>query len=1006
MLMLRRRWLLHGCLAALLTLAAAAQTALRGLPFIRTYALDDIGNVPRGLRLGFDRFGRVAVMYDGIYTVLNDAVWVDRINFASAANVRMTSIRFAAGHYYYGSRGSWGMVEIAADGTFNPVPLVPADAPEWTKVTPFSKLFGTARGMNFYEFGGLVHWDFAQRRNVFFEISRVSTAFALGERIFASSQDGRLRELDPDTGAARVLDVPGVDGHVISYSAPLADGQVLLASRDGDLMVFDGATARPWAHAEPALKSNGAIAAVERLLEGGVAIAVAGEGLFLYAADGSLNWVLNLPEFERIGALAAGEPGVIWVAGENAIHRVYYDSPLTSFGRALGVAAVWPYVAARHGQPYICSNGTLLAAVPPSAGQPARFRVLVDARRHRADSIAARGDHLLVGNERGVFAVDEAGNTQEVLTLANIAGLAFVDDSTCIVLGGEETTAIRFADGTWQECVPRIPGVGNAPIRLTEAQSLWVEMGGARVAKVTLRDDRLTMDRMQLPWDGEQWINVGKIGTTIILSGVSGRRAFFDESRQAFCEAREVAALLERSPYWILRADEDENGVIWGTHVQGVVTFTPGEKGYEVDATSFLLRNDSYPTVQILAGGDKWITAGRSLYHVEPHALKSRRAPTTALVSMLADDQNLELLGEGKMPTAPLRFSYEDNSLSFQVFSGSYAWLSPPTYEFRLTQTGSWTPVDPSLVLRLPSLRDGAYALQVRPTGPRAQPDPALSIPFEIEPPWYRTSWSYLVYALALLLAVGGVTRWVNRRSLRRNIMLERLVQARTDELEEAMDRLGEEIRKAATFAERSRLAGELHDSLQQGLSGAILHLDTTMRNTSITPDVYSHLNVARGMLSYSREEVQQAVWDLESPLLQNASLGEAIKKIASYIDAGVTNLHISAATESVSLSATKQHHLLRIAQEAITNAVKHAEATAIHVDLESSAADVILRIRDDGKGFEVSTRTVEAGHFGLRGLRNRVRDIGGRVEIASAPRQGTTVTVVVPLDPAISYAT
>ena len=65
----------------------------RGLPYIRSYPLDEIGNVPRGLRLGFDRFGRIAVMYDGIYSVLNDSAWVERIDPASASKVRMTTIR-------------------------------------------------------------------------------------------------------------------------------------------------------------------------------------------------------------------------------------------------------------------------------------------------------------------------------------------------------------------------------------------------------------------------------------------------------------------------------------------------------------------------------------------------------------------------------------------------------------------------------------------------------------------------------------------------------------------------------------------------------------------------------------------------------------------------------------------------------------------------------------------------------------------------------------------------
>src|SRR5207344_1520428 len=112
-------------------------------PFIRTYPLDEIGSAPRGLRPGFDSFGRFAVMYDAIYSVLNDSAWVNRIDAESVNRIRMTTIRVVDDKYYYGGRGSWGTVDLTPEGRFRAHPLVPDDAPTWTSVTAFNEILGT-----------------------------------------------------------------------------------------------------------------------------------------------------------------------------------------------------------------------------------------------------------------------------------------------------------------------------------------------------------------------------------------------------------------------------------------------------------------------------------------------------------------------------------------------------------------------------------------------------------------------------------------------------------------------------------------------------------------------------------------------------------------------------------------------------------------------------------------------------------------------------------------------
>src|SRR5688572_11690170 len=114
------------------------------------------------------------------------------------------------------------------------------------------------------------------------------------------------------------------------------------------------------------------------------------------------------------------------------------------------------------------------------------------------------------------------------------------------------------------------------------------------------------------------------------------------------------------------------------------------------------------------------------------------------------------------------------------------------------------------------------------------------------------------------------------------------------------MQQLNEETRNAATVAERNRLAGEIHDSLQQGLSGLILQLDATLKLPALAPDVRSRLLVARNMVSFTRHEVQHAVWDMESPLLDDAELGTALQKMATLISPGTPWVEIKVSGSSV----------------------------------------------------------------------------------------------------------
>lgn len=245
-----------------------------------------------------------------------------------------------------------------------------------------------------------------------------------------------------------------------------------------------------------------------------------------------------------------------------------------------------------------------------------------------------------------------------------------------------------------------------------------------------------------------------------------------------------------------------------------------------------------------------------------------------------------------------------------------------------------------------------------------------------------------------------GTIRWAGRLAQERNRALEQIVRDRTRQLESTMQKLNEETRVAATLAERDRLAGEIHDSVQQGLSGAILQLDTTLKLPTLTPDLRTRLNVARNMVSYSRQEVQHAVWDLGSPFLERNDLGETLRQLTTFVTSSSLTPKVIVSGSPRPLPRATIHHLLRIAQEATTNALRHAGAREITIRLEYLPEAISLEVSDDGIGFQPEAVLRQAGHFGLRGIRARAKTLQGTLTVTSVAGEGTSIRVLVPCPP------
>lgn len=975
-----------------------SREGFHGLPFTRFYSFDEIGNVGPSARLGFDRFGRVAAFHAGAYVVLNDNSWIDIASKEQEVPVIQRVAYDQQGRAYYGGFGTWGLVDWSPQGLLLPRSLRPPTVPSWVADVSFNEVVPTAGGVYFAGYSGIVRWDRQSHGQAFLEFPNLSRMFAVGEQVFASSLLGGIEAVELADGKLRTVPVASLDGAYVDQVTGFGPGRVLFSSVDGRLFIFDGSTVAAW----PAPSQNhlgGRITALRTMVDGTVAASVIGKGLFFFAAQGQSSYSLTTPEFHRITDLASREKGVLWVATENGIAKVLYESPLTMFGQRLGLPLSWPQVVRWRDRIVVASGGRLYESVRGPSNGPTRFELIPGQPSAEIWGLAAAGDRMLVGNKDGVFVRGDDGGFARLPVAMGVARLVMINDSLCFAISSAEITALEWRDGHWSETTARVKGVGYPSVVHATKTAVWIELGANRAARVLLRDGALNLRVFdQFPWHDPRWVNVGVVDDTVVLVGLPDGRVYFDEAKEKFVPRPDLAQMFNRSPFPIARLKQDDHGTIWASCPMGVLKIHPERDGYRVEPTSYGKINDNTPVIRVLPGADIWLTAGQSLYHVDSRAAPQEETPARPMLVSVVDARTNREIGEILRPGIVPVLQYAQNSLAFRFFAGTYKTRQSPAYEFRLNRGGNaWRPLGDGSLLTLTDLREGDYRLDVKLVGSHADAVGTASYGFEIKPPWYRTWYAFLCYFLGVVGALFGLMSWLTFRSRARNQELAELVATRTEDLRVAMERLNEETRNAATFAERDRLAGEIHDSLQQGLNGLMLQLDATLKLPGLAADVRSRLGVARNMVSFTRHEVQNAVWDMESPLLEGTNLGDALQKLTALIGPGEARVEIKVNGRPAALAPAINHHLLRIAQEAITNAVRHAAASTITISLDYRAEGVALTVTDDGNGFVPhDVLTTGLGHFGLRGLRGRAAKIGGELEIRSAPGGGTTIHVAV----------
>lgn len=430
------------------------------------------------------------------------------------------------------------------------------------------------------------------------------------------------------------------------------------------------------------------------------------------------------------------------------------------------------------------------------------------------------------------------------------------------------------------------------------------------------------------------------------------------------------------------------------------------------------VRESGLPVVHFNTGASsadyRWIYFGSvdGLLSIPRGSAMPTRSPSSLRVTKI---QSLTRGIEQPLPLGQMSGGFETrfgDGLAIEFAVLDYAEI-PHDYSYRLKASDAWTALGKRRQLTFFGLAAGHYSFEVRGRDAFGNWSTSPAVTFEVVPPFWRTTWfRVLAFTAIVLLALGG--HLARLRTLRRrNAVLEQLQHQRELALAQA-ERSQRELEEAyaglrqltgrlesAKEEERSHLSRELHDQFGQTLTAAKLNLQMLHRvtaDTTVAQRLEDSVNMIDGMIRQARD----IALGLRPPLLDEAGLVAALDHHLKALE-GRSGVHIELDADGVGadIPPARNVTVFRLVQEAVNNALRHAQASEIRVTLRHEDGALRLVVEDNGVGFDreaVAQRAKRGEHLGLLGMTERVRSAGGTIVLDSRPGSGSRIEVRIPL--------
>lgn len=675
--------------------------------------------------------------------------------------------------------------------------------------------------------------------------------------------------------------------------------------------------------------------------EGSIWVGMEAGGLAQFKEGRAITWsAIDGLRSEFIRAVRADAKGELWVGTEGGgLFRLSAGRLIAAPEKALERAFVTAILPARDGALWIGTEGQ--GAFRVGAGRTKTFSTAYGLSENSVWALAEERDGTIwLGSSNGLVRV--RGGEQQVFRTAD--GLR----------GNSIRSLHAAADGSlW---------IGNRSAGLQRWRNGRFENvelpAGARHAGITgyreEPDGTIWMSSSQgiLHWDGQRIQHVGarhglpSESLFQVLDDGAGR-LWFSSSRGLFSVDREA---LKR--VWSGQADRVR---------VAATTTADGLRSSECSG-------DAQPAGWRTEDGSLWFATIRGLAQIPPAArAREQGAPPVVI-------EGAEVNGRA----APWRAAGVSSPAGNRLFTVRFAalsYLSPERtrYRYRLRgQDERWVEVTDEQEATYQNLPPGGYVFEVQAAHPDGEwGTSAAAVSLSVAPFWYETPW---FWGTVVFLVGMAAYAWHRQRTQR-------------------MER-----EFSAVLGERARIAREIHDTLLQGFAGATLQLSAIAKRLNQDPAAAQRaLDGVLDQIDGCLAEARQEIGELRETAGPTVPLPERLQRAAAAVCAGsgISVQFVASGTERA-LGPELDKSLLRIARESVANAVRHARPRTVRLELEYRADRVRFAVRDDGQG--LSAAEEGRSHFGIVGMRERTKLLGGSFALRSEPNRGTEIEVILPV--------
>jgi ligand-binding sensor domain-containing protein/signal transduction histidine kinase len=809
----------------------------------------------------------------------------------------------------------------------------------------------------------------------------------------AETSDGKIWLGTRDKGLfylkdGRIFSVAnGLSNRKINCLLPLEDGELWIGTDDGIVrwngseLTHDGV---------PTVLGHVAILSILRDRDANIWLGTR-SGILRFNTEGLSSLVSEpAPEGAAVSALFEDREGNLWVGTAQGIER-FRDSAFVTYMTQEGLPSQ------NNGPVYVDAEGrTWFAPLDGGLywlkGAQTGSVTLAGLDKDVVYSITGGKDGLWVGRQRGGLThLSYVKGTLTAQTYTQAEGLAqnnvydaYESGNGAIWTGTLSGGVTELKDGRFITYTTANGLASNTLAAIAESRdgSMWFATPNG-LSLLSHGSWRTFGTRDGLPSDDLSCLLEDSSG--VLWIGSAGGLAFLQAGRVT--APHEVPTPLREQ---ILGIAEDQSGFLWISTVDHVLRV---ERNKLLDGTVSEKDLREYGLADGLAGtegvkrqesvfrdprGRIWFSMNHGLSVVDPARAARGSAPAMIRIeSVSADGAPLDMHGVIRIPAARRRITLSYAGLSLTVPEGvryryqlegfDRGWSEPVT-----TREAVYTNLSP-----------GKYHFQVLASNGEGvwNKDPE-TLELDILPAFYQTSW-FLVLCVVVAGCVGLVGyEWRVRQ-----------MAARLD------------LQFEERLSERTRIARELHDTLLQSFQGLTLHFQKARNLLPERPtEAIQALDRALDRAEQAIVEGRDAILDIRSPKLAVSDLADELtslgEQLRGTIGGGVApQFRVVIEGSTHALHPFLQVEIYRVAREALRNAFGHAQAGKIEAEIAYGKRQFRLRIRDDGKGIdpEVLKQGERAGHWGLLGMRERAKKMGGQLEVWSEPGAGTEVELRVP---------